>query len=318
MGRGADAAHEQAAASFQLGRAEIPLDTLTVVISNRPAAALMRPDGVRAAAFSLVMTGIVHQDHVDVAVIVGIILAEIDFGIEQAACLLQGLPGPFRLVLSVILARLGHRHRAVNLEHRLVFAVGIFVVIITDRTGTAVRGVAFLVEHVGKSRLRIVDDKLLVAEIHENDRNLVPSLRERPGMGGLRPHLGRRAPHLGRFLPLRGGRHRGRPIETVRALGNNLTALVGDIMEPFVAMDLDRNDRSVRLHHLDLSRIGRNGEKGIEGTREECEGYKNLSHGYWIWTRKPVPPSAISQALPSSTLTTVTVKSSAWVAACLM
>ena len=83
-------------------------------------------------------------------------------------------------------------------------------------------------------------------------------------------------------------------------------------------MDLDRDDRAVRLHHLDLSRIGGNGEKGIEGTREECEGYKNLSHGYWIWTRKPVPPSAISQALPSSTLTTVTVKSSAWVAACLM
>ena len=160
--------------------------------------------------------------------------------------------------------------------------MGILVVIIPDRTGSAVRGIAFLIEHVGESRHRIVDDELLVAEIHEDHRNPVPSMREGLSLGGLRPHLAGGASHLVRLLPLLGSRHLGRPIEAVGILGDDPAVLVRDIAKPFIAMNPDRDERAVRLPDLDFSRIGRNGGKGMESTHEECEGYKDLSHGYWI------------------------------------
>ena len=314
VGRGADTAHRVAKSAPHFRGAEIPAQIL--IVKTAAGIALVRPDRIGATAFGLVVAGIVHQDHIDGAVVVGIVLTEIDLVIEQLAGLLQSLLGARRLVVSIVLARLGQRHRAIHFEHRLVSAVGILVVIIPDGTGCAVRGIAFLVEHVGESSRRIVDDKRLVAEIHKDDRNPVATLRK--GLGGLRAHLTGGAPHLGGFLLFFLRRLLGRPVETVGVLGDDTAVLVRDVMEPFVAMDLDDDGRTVRLLHPDLSRIGRNGGKGIEGTHEECEGYKDLSHGYWIWTMKPVPPSAISQALPSSSLTTVTVKSSAWVAACLI
>jgi hypothetical protein len=145
------------------------------------------------------------------------------------------------------------------------------------------------------------------------------SLREGRGLvARLRPHPGSGSTHLPGLLELFHRRLFRRPVKAVGVPGDHLSAFIRDVVIPFVAMALNDNVRAVRLLHTDFSLMGRNGGKGIEGTRKECEGCKNLSHGYWIWTRKPVPPSAISQALPSSTLTTVTMRLSAWVAACLM
>ena len=88
-------------------------------------------------------------------------------------------------------------------------------------------------------------------------------------------------------------------------------------MEPLVTVDPDGDDAAVRLGYPDLSRISRDGRKDMESAQQERKGCKDLLHGYWMQTMKPVPLPAISQALPSSMWTTWTERSEKWVAACL-
>ena len=197
--------------------------------------------------------------------------------------------------------------------------MGIIDVVIPDGTRGAAPGIPFLVEHLGKGGDRILDHECLVGEIHEDHGNPVLAEGKRGCLcSRLGAHLLGGEAHLARFFPFCPGRLFRRTEEAVLSLGDDLPVVVGDVVVPLVTMDPDEDGGAVRLDYPDSSRIGGDGGQGMEDTHKECEGYKDLLHGrYWILTMKPVPPSPMSQAFPSSTLRTLTEMSAVWVATCL-
>ena len=139
----------------------------------------------------------------------------------------------------------------------------------------------------------------------------------RPGRcAGGRLRLGGTTP-LDRLDALGGGGHFRRTEEAVHAADNPLSALVRDVVEPLVTVNLDGDGGAVRLDHLDFSGEGRDGGEDMHGAQQERKGGKNSSHGYWRQTMKPVPFPARSQALPPSRWTTFAESVEIWVTACL-
>ena len=272
----------------------------------------MRPDGGPVAGLGLVVAGIVHQGHVHPAVPVRIVPGEINLAVQCLAGFQQGACGIIHIARTII----GQDIRTVHVKDGRITPPGILDIIITDRPRSPIGGIAFLVEQGLEGRLGILDDEIGILESDQDDGNPVSALGQGRGPGGSL-HLAGRAAHRLRLFALRGGRLGRRTEEPVFAPGDNAPALVGHIMEPFVTVDLDRDDAAVRLGHLDLAGVGGDGGEDMEGAQQEREGGKDSFHGYWMQTMKPVPLPAISQAFPSATRTAWTSNSAAWVAACL-
>ena len=272
----------------------------------------MRPDGGRVPRLGLVVAGIVHQGHVHLAVPVRIVPGEIDPAVQSLAGFQQGACGIIRIARTII----GQDIRTVHVENGRILPPGILDIVITDRPCGAIGGIAFLVEQGIEGGLGILDGEIGILESDQDHGNPVDALGQgrSPG-GGL--HLPGRTAHRLRLFALRGGRFGRRTEEPVFAPGDNPAAVIGQIMEPLVTVDLDRDDAAVRLGHLDLAGVGGNGGEDMEGAQQEREGGKDSFHGYWMQTMKPVPLPAISQAFPSATRTAWTSNSAVWVAACL-
>ena len=272
----------------------------------------MRPDGGLVARLGLVVAGIVHQGHVHLAVLVRIVLGEIDLAVQSLAGLHQGVRGIIDIRRTII----GQDIRTEHVEDGGITPAGILDIVITDRSRSAIGGIALLVEQGVEGRLGILDDEIGILESDQDDGNPVDALGQGRGSGG-GLHLPGRAAHRLRLFAFRGGRLGRRTEEPVFAPGDNAPALVGHIMEPFVTVDLDRDDAAVGLGHLDLAGIGGDGGEDMEGAQKERESGKDSFHGYWMQTMKPVPFPAMSQALPSSRWTTFAEKVEEWVTACL-
>ena len=85
----ADGTHVLTAVSAQLGGAEVAVEDLPAE-GAEIAGALVGPDGVLRSAFRLVVAGEVKQDHVDVAVVVGIVIVDGDLVGHQFVSLHNG------------------------------------------------------------------------------------------------------------------------------------------------------------------------------------------------------------------------------------
>ena len=276
----------------------------------------MRPDGRFVAAFRLVVTGIIHQRHVDIAVPVRIISAEIHLGIQAAAGFRQGAGD----VIDIGRAVLGKDIRAKNFKNGRILSVGVLDIEVADRARSSVGGIALLVEQGVEGRTRVFQGERRILERDEDDGNPVGSLRQarRPGgLEGVRPRPLGILTHFQGLGDRGGGRLVGGTEESVRTAGDDPAAFVREIVEPLVTMDPDGDRASVRLGQPDFPGIGRNGGKDMEGAQKERKGSKDSLHGYWMHKMIPVPLPAMSHAFPSAIRTTWTDRSEKWVAACL-
>ena len=126
------------------------------------------PDGARAAAFGLVVTG-EKEDHVlDVAVF--LVVPEVNVLVGQAADLHDQFGDALRTaVAGVVARRFGDGVGAVDFELGVELAVGVLVVVVPGAARRAVDAVSVLVEQVRDRSERVGDGELRVGVLHEND-----------------------------------------------------------------------------------------------------------------------------------------------------
>ena len=201
----------------------------------------MGPDGI-VLSLGLVPAGVVHEDHVHLAVPVVVVLAPVDFVVMGLDSRPENLGGI--LLLGVVSHGAVVRIGAEDIEIRLEKAHGIVQVIVADRSGGAVGGIPRLVQHVGEGLLRRLYGEGAVAELDQHDRIAgrpgacppalpgVPAGADSCGLlvGGLPPS---------QRLPVRAG---GGPVKAVPVPGNDgLPVSHRGPMQEFVPVADQRN-----------------------------------------------------------------------------
>ena len=133
----------------------------------------LRPDGVVSAAFRLVVAGYDEDDIVDVAVLIEIIIREIDtrcVGRDAGVLhqLAQVAVGDAAGVLAVMAHVIGKRHDVADVERELSPVVQVVAEVVEHAARRPVVGVVLLVEQVIDGRTGIGNRESPVAELDRN------------------------------------------------------------------------------------------------------------------------------------------------------
>ena len=185
VGRGAHPADVGSAAAPQFGGHKEPvhlhaigLELHTRLIGRQ---AGVGPYGVFRAVFGLVVTGIKHQEHIHLAVSVGVVagqahlLCQMQEGFIQEIYGIHILPGAGKAV-DEILPVIGHIVLevigAVDIENRLKDAAGVLIVVVPDRARGSVVTVPRPVKHIGNPGGGVIQDVFHVRKVHQNHREM--------------------------------------------------------------------------------------------------------------------------------------------------
>ncbi len=137
----------------------------------------VRPYAVHAAAVSLAVAGVEYVNVVNPAVIVAVILAEVNLIVEFAARLCHHFVGKRIIVCPVVGHLVVECHRPVDIKLGCELPGGVLDEIVVCAAGCAEGGIAWLVEHVVELVMAVCERAVCV--LHEyNEGFLLPRGRE--------------------------------------------------------------------------------------------------------------------------------------------
>ena len=108
----------------------------------------MGPDTVRLAIVGFALSGIEHEHIVYIAVVVHIIVSEIDFAVKTLTRFIDHhlrilvLP-PIGVVATIVATVFRECERAVDVKLRIKLSVGVFEEVVVGRTGSAILAETF-------------------------------------------------------------------------------------------------------------------------------------------------------------------------------
>ena len=119
--------------------AEVP-DKVLVPKLAEVSGALMRPDGFFTTAFGLIVARIVEKNHIQVAVAVSVVIADVNFIGKLFVCILDSFPD-LAVVVSIVGKVMGKGDGTVHVKLGTVLVIGIVDVIIPYRADGSVQAV---------------------------------------------------------------------------------------------------------------------------------------------------------------------------------
>ena len=153
------------------------INGVPTAINNRLNIVVMRPDRVGRTAVRFSLTGIDHIHEIHIAVIVPVVVSEIQIVIlviSQNTCFNHSVCCVFVIftyVLTVIILLFTQRHRTIYIELRLILTVRLIFEILCSRTVSAVRRAVLAGDHIFHYLCRVSGLEADIREVRQDQQS---------------------------------------------------------------------------------------------------------------------------------------------------